>query len=167
MNDIIIRPARESDLSAMTDMYNFYVRETPITFDIMEVSLENRRDWFSHYSETGRYRMLIAERDSVLVGYAGSSKLRPKAAYGTSVETTVYVHPDHRGQAIGSTLYAALFELLSREDVHRAYAGITLPNEASIRVHCKFGFKDIGTYHEVGRKFGRYWDVAWLEKEMD
>jgi phosphinothricin acetyltransferase len=60
MNDIIIRPARESDLSAMTDMYNFYVRETPITFDIMEVSLENRRDWFSHYSETGRYRMLIA-----------------------------------------------------------------------------------------------------------
>jgi len=168
---IIIRPAVDADLGAMTEMYNFYVRETPITFDIAEVSLESRREWLSHYSETGRHRMLVAEqlvteRDSILLGYSGSSKLRPRPAYDTSVETTVYVHPAHHGRGIGSMLYTALFDLLSREDVHRAYAGVTLPNEASVGLHRKFGFKDIGAYHEVGRKFGRYWDVAWFEKEI-
>ncbi len=166
MTDILIRPVRESDLVAMTDLYNFYVRTTPITFDIAEVSLESRREWLSHYSATGRYRMLVAERAGVLLGYVGSSKLRPRPAYDTTVETTVYVHADHRGLGIGSLLYTALFESLAHEDLHRAYAGITLPNEASIALHHKFGFKDLGVYHEVGRKFGQYWDVAWLEKEL-
>ena len=166
MNTITIRPARDSDLGAMTEMYNYYVRETPITFDIAEVSLESRREWLSHYGETGRYRMLVAERDSVLLGYAGSSKLRPRPAYDTSVETTIYVAHDQRGLGIGSLLYTALFDLLAREDLHRAYAGITLPNDASVALHHKFGFTDIGVYHEVGFKFGRYWDVGWYEKSL-
>ena len=166
MNTITIRPARDSDLGAMTEMYNYYVRETPITFDVAEVSLESRREWLSHYGETGRYRMLVAERDSVLLGYAGSSKLRPRPAYDTSVETTIYVAHDQRGLGIGSLLYTALFDLLAREDLHRAYAGITLPNDASVALHHKFGFKDIGVYHEVGFKFGRYWDVGWYEKSL-
>lgn len=87
--------------------------------------------------------------------------------YGTSVEVSVYLTPDAAGHGIGTRLYDALFTALATEDVHRAYAGIALPNAASVRLHERFGFAHVGTYGEVGRKFGRYWDVAWYEKRPD
>lgn len=99
-------------------------------------------------------------------GYATSSAFRPKAAYAPSVEVTAYCAPHAVGRGIGTLLYTALFEALADEDVHRAYAGITQPNEASTRLHTRFGFRHIGTYTEVGRKFGRYWDVAWYQKDL-
>ncbi|MCL6296892.1 GNAT family N-acetyltransferase [Streptomyces kronopolitis] len=105
-----------------------------------------------------------------LLGYATSSPLRPKAAYATSVEVTVYCAPQASGRGVGTLLYKALFEALAHEDVHRAYAGITQgnpPNTASARLHTRFGFRHLGTYTEVGRKFGRYWDVAWYQKDLD
>ncbi|MFI1304731.1 GNAT family N-acetyltransferase [Streptomyces sioyaensis] len=102
-----------------------------------------------------------------LLGYATSSAFRPKAAYAPSVEVTVYCAPHAAGRGVGTLLYQALFEALAGEDVHRAYAGITQPNEASTRLHTRFGFRHIGTYTEVGRKFGRYWDVAWYQKDLD
>ena len=71
-----------------------------------------------------------------------------------------------KSQGIGTQLYSALFNALAEEDVHRAYAGITLPNEASVAVHKKFGFQSVGIYHEVGRKFDKYWDVEWFEKAL-
>jgi phosphinothricin acetyltransferase len=101
-----------------------------------------------------------------VVGYATSSPYRPKAAYSTSVETSIYLAPDAGGRGIGSLLYTALFHALAGEDVHRAYAGVTLPNEASIRIHERFGFRKVGVYQEVGRKFGAYHDVVWLEKQL-
>ncbi|MEO3976153.1 GNAT family N-acetyltransferase [Streptomyces sp. CAU 1734] len=101
-----------------------------------------------------------------VLGYATSSPLRPKAAYDTSVEVSVYCAPEAAGRGIGSLLYRALFAALEGEDVHRAYAGIAGPNEASARLHAWFGFRPVGTYREVGRKFGRYWDVTWYEKEL-
>ncbi|MEU5209556.1 N-acetyltransferase family protein [Streptomyces sp. NPDC020742] len=101
-----------------------------------------------------------------LLGYATSSAFRPKAAYGPSVEVTVYCTPQATGRGVGTLLYTALFEALADEDVHRAYAGITQPNEASVRLHTRFGFRHLGTFTEVGRKFGRYWDVAWYQKDL-
>ncbi|MGC1528293.1 MAG: GNAT family N-acetyltransferase, partial [Phormidesmis sp.] len=71
------------------------------------------------------------------------------------------------GGGIGSLLYDALLQVLKTEDVHRAYAGITLPNEASIAIHQKFGFEQVALFQEVGRKFERYWDVAWFQKEIE
>jgi phosphinothricin acetyltransferase len=82
------------------------------------------------------------------------------------VEVTVYLAPHAGGRGIGTLLYTALFEALAEEDVHRAYAGVAQPNEASTRLHERFGFRHVGTYREVGRKFGRYWDVAWYEKDL-
>jgi phosphinothricin acetyltransferase len=101
-----------------------------------------------------------------ILGYSTSSPFRTKPAYAPSVETTVYVAPDAGRRGIGTLLYTALFEALSGEDLHRAYAGIALPNEASARLHERLGFRHVGTYREVGRKFGRYWDVAWYEKPL-
>src|SRR4029450_9625785 len=149
-----IRFARASDLERLTEIYNYYVMNTPITFDLEPFSVAERGEWFRHYSASGPHRLLIAETDGLVVGYVTSSRFRPKAAYETSVETTIYLAPEATGRGVGSALYAALFAALAEEDLHRAYAGVTLPNTASIALHRKVGFRSIGIYHQVGRKFG-------------
>ncbi len=101
-----------------------------------------------------------------MLGFAYSGPVRPRRAYETSIETTVYVQHDALGRGIGATLYDALFDALAGEDIHRAYAGITQPNDASVALHERFGFVRAGIYTEQGRKFGRYWDVAWFEKRL-
>jgi 2-haloacid dehalogenase len=164
--DVSIRPADPDDLGAITDIYNHYVRSGPATFDIEPFVVDDRREWLGHYAPTGRHRLLVAERAGQVVGYASSSQLRPKAAYGHSVETTVYLSPAEAGRGIGSLLYQQLFGDLRSEDLHRAYAAITLPNPASVALHRRFGFADIGTMREVGRKHGRWWDVLWMERPM-
>ncbi|MGW0995412.1 N-acetyltransferase family protein [Streptomyces sp. NPDC002523] len=172
--EVQVRAGTEADLDALTALYNHYVRETPITFDMEAFTPEERRPWLLSHPEDGPHRLMVAtDADpEEILGYATSSPYRPKAAYSTSVETTVYVAPDSlRGgtpsrRGIGTLLYEALFKALADEDVHRAYAGIAQPNEASTRLHERFGFRHVGTYREVGRKFGRYWDVAWYEKNL-
>ena len=76
--------------------------------------------------------------------------------------SSIYLAPDMTGQGLGRRLYAALFDALKGEDIHRIFGGITQPNEASVRLHRAFGFEPVGVYREVGRKFGRFWDVATL-----
>jgi phosphinothricin acetyltransferase len=118
------------------------------------------------YADAGPHRLIVAADGDAIVGYATSGKFREKPAYLTSVETTVYVRPDHHGRGIGTRLYAALFTALAHEDLHRAFAGIVLPNPASEALHARFGFRPVGLFREVGRKFGRYWDVQWLERPL-
>ncbi|MFD5584377.1 GNAT family N-acetyltransferase [Streptomyces sp. NPDC127063] len=166
--EVQVRPGVEADLKALTDLYNHYVRETPITFDTAVFTPEERRPWLLSHPEDGPYRLKVAaDADTQeILGYATSSPYRAKPAYSTSVETTVYVAPGAGGRGVGTLLYEALFAALAGEDLHRAYAGIAQPNEPSFRLHERFGFRHVGTYREVGRKFGRWWDVAWYEKEL-
>ncbi|MGI5376123.1 N-acetyltransferase family protein [Streptomyces sp. CA-251387] len=170
--EVQVRPGVESDLAALTDIYNHYVRETPITFDTAVFTPEERRPWLLSHPEDGPHRLMVAAETGPgddpqrILGYATSSAFRPKPAYETSVEVTIYLAPHAGRRGVGTLLYKALFEALADEDVHRAYAGIAQPNEASVRLHERFGFRYVGTYREVGRKFGRYWDVAWYEKEL-
>ncbi|MFJ4694016.1 GNAT family N-acetyltransferase [Streptomyces sp. NPDC088766] len=166
--EVQVRPGMERDLEALTDLYNHYVRETPITFDTAIFTPEERRPWLLSHPEDGPYRLMVATdpHSQGILGYATSSPFRAKPAYATSVEVTVYLRPDAGGRGVGTLLYEALFEALSGEDLHRAYAGIAQPNEASVRLHERFGFRHVGTYREVGRKFGRHWDVAWYEKAL-
>ena len=166
VTQVSVRAGEAADLPALTALYNHYVEHTHVTFDTRPFSVEQRGEWLSHYANTGPHRLLVAQVGPDIVGYATSSRFRDKAAYDTSVETTVYVRGDGGRRGVGSALYAALFEALRDEDVHRAYAGIALPNEASLALHGKFDFGEVGTYREVGRKFGRYWDVTWLEKNL-
>lgn len=166
--EVQVRPGVEADLEALTDLYNHYVRETPITFDTAAFTPEERRPWLLSHPEDGPYRLKVAAAvdSQEILGYATSSPYRAKPAYATSVEVTVYVAPGAARRGIGTLLYTALFEALVGEDLHRAYAGIVQPGEASTRLHERFGFRYVGTYREVGRKFGRYWDVAWYEKDL-
>jgi phosphinothricin acetyltransferase len=162
-----VRPATASDLSAINDIYNQYVAEAHYTFDLEPWTMDARREWFTHYSNTGRHRLLVAVGDGRVIGYACSSRYRTKAAYDVTVETSIYLDPESVGRGAGSRLYQELFKILAGEDVHRANAGITLPNPASVALHERFGFKRIALFTEQGRKFGRYWDVAWFEKPLD
>ncbi|HXD81457.1 MAG TPA: GNAT family N-acetyltransferase [Candidatus Acidoferrum sp.] len=161
-----VRPATESDLPVVNDVYNQYVAETHYTFDVEPMTIDERREWFTHYDETGRYRVIVAVSEGIVIGYASSSRFRVKPAYETSIETSVYLAPESVGRGAGSRLYEGLFKALEGEDVHRAYAGIALPNPASIGLHERFGFKRVAHFTEQGRKFGRYWDVAWYEKPL-
>jgi phosphinothricin acetyltransferase len=161
-----VRPATEADLDEINTIYNHYVSVAHYTFDLEPMSSEARREWFSHYDETGRHRLLVALSEARVIGYASSSKFRDKRAYETSVETSIYIAPEAIGRGAGSRLYEELFGSLKGEDVHRAYAGIALPNPASVALHVRFGFKQVAGFTEQGRKFGRYWDVAWFEKAV-
>ena len=166
MSEMNIRHASESDLPVLTELYNHYVVTTPITFDVEPWSIEERGKWFSHFDTAGRYQCFVAEWKDCVCGYACTSRFHHKEAYATSVETSVYLTRDLHGKGTGSLLYTALFEALSAEDVHRAYASITQPNAASTALHPKFGFASAGLLREVGRKFGKYWDVAFFEKAL-
>lgn len=164
MSEIVIRTAQSGDLPRLTEIYNHYVIHTPVTFDIEPYSVEQRGRWFEQFALNGRYRLLVAEDAGRIVGYAGTTCFRPKAAYETTVETTVYCDPTAVGRGIGSRLYKALFRGLEGEDIHRYVAGYALPNPATAALHQRFGFKTVGIFTENGRKFGRYWDVAWVER---
>lgn len=162
----VVRAARPADLRALTDIYNHYVDTSGVTFDTTRFTVEERREWFSHYATTGPHRLLVAVDGDDVLGYATSSPFRPKPGYASSVETSVYLRHDATGRGLGTMLYRALLEALADLDLHRAYAGVALPNDASVALHERLGFHEVGTYVEVGRKLGRYWDVRWFERPL-
>jgi len=166
MADVQIRPATLEDLVHLTAIYNHYVADGAITFDIDPCTPDERRSWYAAHTTGPGHRLLVAEDAARIVGYAGTGPFRAKRAYETTVESTIYLAPDALGRGVGSALYTALFAALAGEDVHRAVAGITLPNPASLALHSRFGFREVGVFRENGRKLGRYWDVMWLEREL-
>jgi phosphinothricin acetyltransferase len=163
---ITIRPAALADLPRLTEIYNHYVVHTPITFDLAPYTAERRAAWFEQFAPVGRHRLLVAEENASVIGYAGTTRFRVKPAYDTTVETTIYCSPQTTGKGVGRKLYAALFAALAGENINRIVAGYTLPNPASARLHEYFGFRPVGIFSEVGFKFGRYWDVQWTERPL-
>ena len=159
-----IGPATSGDLGAIAEIYHHYVRTSPATFEVEPRMDDAWRAWFDGFGERGRHRLLVARKDERVHGYASSSTYRSRAAYAPSVETSVYLDAGSVGRGIGSALLRALLTELESEDVHRACAGIAMPNPASVRLHERFGYRHVGTFTEQGRKFGRYWDVAWYER---
>ncbi len=166
------RFAARRDLPSLTRIYHHYVTQTAITFDVKPYTPEERQAWLDGFSAPGspgskrRHRCLVALLDGEVCGFACSGGFRAKAAYDTTVEVSVYLDPDVTGQGLGRLLYRDLFAALRETDLHRAVGIITLPNPASIALHRSFGFESVGVLHEVGRKFDRYWDVEWFEKNL-
>jgi len=165
-SDTILRPASLADLPRLTAIYNHYITETPITFDTVPFTVEQREPWFNRYALTGRYRLIVAERAGAVLGYTTSSPYSDRAAYDTTVETTILCAPECVGQGVGRLLYAELFQALQTEDVHSALARVTLPNPGSHDIHLHFGFTEMGVMRQAGRKFDRYWDVGFYQKMM-
>lgn len=173
---LAIRTATDADLPALTAIYNHYVLTTAVTFDIEPRPLAERRSWAAQFAASGPHRLLVAiapdgprdhaTPDGFLAGFTFSSRFKTKPAYATTVETSIYVAPEHTGRGLGFALYTALFDALDGLDLHRAFAGVALPNPGSIALHERFGFRRVGVLDEVGRKFDRWWSVAWYEKPL-
>lgn len=160
-----VRPARLSDLGPIVGIYNHYVATSPSTFDVAPIDPPDRVPWMHEHLQGGPHRLLVAvDPSGGVLGWASSSRFRPRPAYSTTVETSVYCRPDSVGVGVGSRLYETLIDELQGHDIERIVAGITLPNPASVALHRRFGFRKVGTFSRVGRKFDRFWDVAWFER---
>lgn len=167
MSESRIRQGQSADIARIVEIYNHYVTETHVTFDTEPFAVGARTQWFSQFSDAGPQRLYVAEDDGAVVGYTCSSQFKPRPGYNTSVETAVYVRPENTGAGVGVRLYQQLLDALEAEPtVHRAYGGVALPNPQSVAMHERLGFKKVATFHEVGFKFDRYWDVSWFEKEV-
>lgn len=159
----MIRDATAADLPRVVEVYNHYVLHSDATFD--DVPFLDRSEWFSHYATTGPHRLLVAEEDGVVQGYCTSSPYRPKPGYRTTVETSVYLAPEATGRGLGRALYDALLSRLDGVGLHRALAGIAVPNAASVALHQACGYRLTGVLTEVGWK-GRWVDVQWWERPL-
>jgi phosphinothricin acetyltransferase len=155
------RLARLDDAEAIREIYNAEVQTSTVTFDIVPRSLDEQRRYLSERS--GAHAVIVAEHAGVVVGYAALSPWRSKPAYATSVEDSVYVHRDHQGRGVGRTLLDELVRVGTASGFHAVFARIVGGHEASIRLHAAAGFEIVGTEREVGRKFGRWLDVAVMQ----
>lgn len=165
--DAEIRFATEDDLTRINDIYNAYIVGKHTSFDLEAWSMEERNHWFEAYREReGRYVVLVAAVDERVVGFASSSPFRNKAAYDTSVETTVVLEEDATGKGVGVRLMAELLKALAERDVHRAYALIALPNGPSIKAHERVGYRRVGLMHEVGHKLNQFHSVLMMEYRL-
>ncbi len=166
MSDIAVRRAEPRDTEPLTTLYNHYILTTTVTFDLEPKTLAQRGEWLAGFAASGPYQCFVAQKQGRVIGWASSTRFNERAAYDTSVTTSVYLAPGESGRGGGKLLYSALFEGLKGADIHRAYALITLPNDPSEGLHRHFGFRLMGVASEAGRKFDRYWDVAWYEKAL-
>lgn len=158
-----VRPAGRDDLAALVRIYNHYVTRSIATFDTDSATVESRLPWFETFSDVGPYRLLVATAGDRILGYASSSRYRMHPAFDQTVEFSAYVDPDARTTGIGSALYRALIDVLRAQPVHVALAAIALPNEASMALHRKFGFTEVGTFREYATKNGAYISSVWMQ----
>lgn len=151
-----------NDAGQIAKIYNFYVLNTHHTFETEAITADEMRKRIGEISNN--YPFLVAEEDGEILGYAYAALYKPRQAYRFSVEVSVYIKPETKGKGIGKMLYEKLFEELSKTETHAIIAGISLPNEASIKLHEKFGFEKIAHFREVGFKFGKWIDVGYWER---
>lgn len=159
---IAIRDAREADLDAMLAIYNDAVLTTTAVYDYKPRSAEQQVAWFQAKREQ-RLPVLVAVDEGSVVGFASYGPFRPWPAYLHSVENSLYVAPERRGRGIGASLLPALIQRAADRGLHTMIAGIDATNEASLRLHAKFGFERVALFREVGWKFERWLDLAFLQ----
>ena len=164
MTGLIIRDARGSDAPALLDIYRPFVTDTAVSFELEPPTVAEFEARI--ISAQSQWAWLVGERNGQVAGYAYASAFRTRAAYRLTVESSAYVHPAHRGHGVAGALYRRLFEVLTGQGYCNAYAGIALPNDASVAFHKSLGFTYVGTFHRAGWKFGRWHDVSWWEARL-
>ena len=158
------RIATAADAASILEIYRPFVVSTAVSFELEPPSVAQMAERLRSTLE--RTPWLICESAGQLSGYAYASPHRDRAAYQWCVEVSAYVHPAHRRGGLARLLYDRLFQVLQWQGFHNAYAGITLPNEPSVRFHQALGFQLVGVYHAIGFKLGRWHDVAWYERAL-
>jgi phosphinothricin acetyltransferase len=156
-----VRAAVESDVPAITEIYNYEVLNGWATFDIEPKTLEDRLAWFQETQPP--HGIIVAEESGKIVAWGCLRPFRTKAAYRFTVENSVYVHQGHRGARYGRLVLARLIEMAREGGFHSIIAGIAEGNPASDRLHRSFGFELVGTERDVGYKFERWLDVSWWQ----
>jgi L-amino acid N-acyltransferase YncA len=159
-----LRFATLDDAGDFIEIYAPAVTETAISFEEKLPTLEDMRDRIEKV--TARYPWIVASESNRVIGYAYASAHRDRASYRWSVDVSVYVRDGVRKRGVGRLLYEHLIKILSTQRFHRAYAGITLPNPASVALHEAVGFKKIATYGAVGFKFGAWHDTGWWQLDL-
>lgn len=159
-----LRIATVRDAAAIAAIYAPYVRDTAISFETEVPDAAEMRNRIARV--TAHYPWLVAEDQSGLIGYAYAGEHRSRKAYRWSVDAAVYLPASSHRRGAGRALYGALFQLLRAQRYVKAYAGIALPNAASVGLHEALGFKPIGVYRKVGYKLGAWRDVGWWELDL-
>ena len=156
------RLAEPRDAEATRSIYNLEVLETTVTFDLVPRTLADQRQWIDDHAG-GHPAIVAVDTDAAVLGFASLSPFRPRAAYATTVEDSVYVHRDARGRGVGELLLRDILSLGADHGFHSVMARIVGGHDASIALHRKCGFEQIGCEREVGRKFGRWLDVVLMQ----
>jgi L-amino acid N-acyltransferase len=163
---VLIRPAELDDAAALMEIYNPVVLTSTATFDLVPRDLAEQRAWIADRRGARVVLVAVDESDpsSPVTGFAALSPYRDRAAYATTVEDSVYVHPDHQGRGVGRLLLGSLLDTARAHGFHAVMARIVADHESSIALHTACGFEVIGHEREVGRKFGRWLDVTLMER---
>lgn len=161
---LLIRPAVAGDAAALLAIYAPHVERGVASF---EEALPSVDEFASRIAKCAAgWAWLVAERDGQVAGYAYGSAHRERAAYRWSTEVSAYVQSNFHRRGVARALYLQLFDVLAERGYCNAYAGITLPNDASVALHCALGFQTIGAFPRVGFKFGAWHDVMWLHRPL-
>lgn len=162
-SDLSIREALFSDAQQICAIYNHYIQHSTATFEEQKLTPSIIEERISHITQ--QYPWLVCIQNGKLVGYAYAAQWKERSAYKNTTEVTVYLHSDAIGKGIGESLYSALLEAIE-PNFHVAIAVISLPNDASVKFHEKFGFSKAAHFKEVGMKFNRWIDVGFWQKML-
>jgi phosphinothricin acetyltransferase len=160
----VIRVAEERDARAIAGIYAPAITDAVISFELTPPDAQEMTRRIVAIQR--QYPWLVYEEGNTVLGYVYASVHNERAAYRWSVDVTAYIRHDAHRRGIGRALYTALFEILVLQGYRSACAGVTLPNTASVQMHAAMGFKEVGVYHDVGYKLGRWHDVGWYERSL-
>ncbi|MFN2594707.1 MAG: arsinothricin resistance N-acetyltransferase ArsN1 family B [Actinomycetota bacterium] len=159
-----IRSASAADAADIARIYAPYVTKAPASFELDPPAAEDMAARIE--TSLAKHAWLVASENGVIVGYAYGTTARTRAAYRFTVEVSVYLDGDARGRGIGKALMIELLETLATRGYLTAIAGVTLPNDASVRLFESLGFESVGVYRNIGYKFGRWHDVGWWQRSL-
>jgi phosphinothricin acetyltransferase len=160
---MVIRSISDGDVNSITEIYNYYISETTVTFETEMVVPRNMSERISKIKSDSLPWIVAQDSSGDVIGYAYASKWRERFAYRFSAEITVYLSATSTNKGMGTALYKALFSELKRKNIHSVMGGITLPNDASIALHEKFGMVKVAHFTEVGFKFNQWLDVGYWQ----
>ena len=161
----MIRPVHQKDASAIANLYNYYVINTTITFEETPINKKEMGNRIQNHQP--EHHWMVVDLDNKIVGFAVANSWKNRSAYRFTKEISVYIAPNNQRNGWGKQLYTKLLKILQKEGIHTVLAGITIPNESSIKFHESMGFEKVGHFKETGFKKKKWLDVGYWEKKLD